>query len=219
MLLAPARSCTRHYSRRDHGRARRPPTGQQGFEDWPAPARRQGGPRLDRLRGPFPDHRSRAPPTLPPARHSAPASAHQPRSQPMYSSRQGPAAAQLDEIRAAGLHKPERVIGTPQPTASGRRDRRVRRRGAELLRQQLPGPGRPPRGRRRGEGRAGQRGFGMACVRFICGTQDLHLELEAALSRRSSARRTRSSTPPASTPTAACSRPSSARRTRSSPTP
>ncbi|MGB9033066.1 MAG: aminotransferase class I/II-fold pyridoxal phosphate-dependent enzyme, partial [Paeniglutamicibacter sp.] len=27
------------------------------------------------------------------------------------------------------------------------------------------------------------RGFGMASVRFICGTQDLHLELEAAVSK------------------------------------
>ena len=27
-----------------------------------------------------------------------------------------------------------------------------------------------------------ERGFGMACVRFICGTQDLHLELEARVS-------------------------------------
>jgi hypothetical protein len=61
-------------------------------------------------------------------------------------------------------------------------------------------------------------GFGMASVRFICGTQDLHKQLERGASPASSAPRTPSSTPPASTPTAACSRRCSASRTRSSPT-
>ena len=53
-------------------------------------------------------------------------------------------------------------------------------------------------------------GYGMSSVRFICGTQALHLELESGW-RRSWAWRTRSSTPPASTPTAACSSRCSAR--------
>ena len=60
-------------------------------------------------------------------------------------------------------------------------------------------------------------GYGMSSVRFICGTQQLHLELERR-SRRSWAWRTRSSTRRASTRTGGCSSPSSGPTTRSSPT-
>ncbi len=56
-------------------------------------------------------------------------------------------------------------------------------------------------------------GYGMASVRFICGTQELHRELEQR-SRPSSAPRTRSSSRRASTRTAASSKRSSATRTR-----
>jgi glycine C-acetyltransferase len=50
-------------------------------------------------------------------------------------------------------------------------------------------------------------GFGMASVRFICGTQDLHQGTRgAACLKVPGHRRTRSSTPVASTPTAAFSR-------------
>ncbi len=48
-----------------------------------------------------------------------------------------------------------------------------------------------------------QYGFGMASVRFICGTLDLHRELETSRRRAISARTTRSCSPPASTPMAA----------------
>ena len=61
-------------------------------------------------------------------------------------------------------------------------------------------------------------GFGMASVRFICGTQTLHTDAGEAPLASSSAPRTRSCSPAASTPTAAPSRCSSARGTRSSPT-
>ena len=61
-------------------------------------------------------------------------------------------------------------------------------------------------------------GYGLSSVRFICGTQALHLELERRVARLPRAWRTRSSTRPASTPTAACSSRSSAPTTRSSPT-
>jgi len=44
-------------------------------------------------------------------------------------------------------------------------------------------------------------GFGMASVRFICGTQDIHKELEAALTKFLGQKK-RSFIPPASTPTA-----------------
>ena len=108
---------------------------------------------------------------------------------------------------SAGLFKAERVIDSPQEasirvaTGTGR--------GHQPLRQQLSGPGQPP-GADQGRAQALDRyGYGMASVRFICGTQTVHKELEDRISA-SSAPRTRSSIPPASTPTAACSRPSSA---------
>ncbi len=58
-------------------------------------------------------------------------------------------------------------------------------------------------------------GYGMASVRFICGTQEEHRSSRRAFPP-SSAWRTRSSILPASTPKAACSRHSWVRRTRSS---
>ena len=103
------------------------------------------------------------------------------------------------------------------PGPAGRADHRGRPRGPELLRQQLPRAGQPPRARRAAQDGLARWGFGLASVRFICGTQDLHKELEAAIARFLGTR-TRSSTPRASTPTAACSRRCSARRTPSSPT-
>ncbi|MEJ1964742.1 MAG: hypothetical protein WDO56_25605 [Gammaproteobacteria bacterium] len=56
-------------------------------------------------------------------------------------------------------------------------------------------------------------GYGMASVRFICGTQTLHKQLEEKVSRFL-ARKTPSSIPRASTPTAACSRRCSVKKTR-----
>ena len=58
-------------------------------------------------------------------------------------------------------------------------------------------------------------GFGLSSVRFICGTQEIHKELESAASQSSQAPTTPSSIPPASTPTAVCLRRCSGRRTRS----
>ena len=122
--------------------------------------------------------------------------------------------AELDEIRAAGLYKEERVIASPQ----GAHIQRRRRRGPQLLREQLPRAGGPP-GADRGRAR-GARALGLRPV-----VRALHLRhaghpqgARGAAEPRSSAPRTRSSTPPASTPTAASSRRCSARRTRSSPT-
>ena len=66
----------------------------------------------------------------------------------MYGAIQRHLTHQLDEIRAAGLYKPERVIShaaaAPMSASQGRR------RGAEPVRQQLPRPGRPSRGHRGG---------------------------------------------------------------------
>ena len=89
-------------------------------------------------------------------------------------------ASTLEEIREAGLYKEEGVIKSPQSAhirlADGREvinfcannylgladDASVKAAAAKSLEQH---------------------GYGMASVRFICGTQDLHKELESALSR------------------------------------
>lgn len=84
----------------------------------------------------------------------------------------------LDEIREAGLYKEERIIDSPQKAA-------ITVKGKEVLNfcaNNYLGLSDHPRlieGARRMMER---RGFGMSSVRFICGTQDAHKELEAAIS-------------------------------------
>ena len=85
----------------------------------------------------------------------------------------------LDRIRADGFYKSERVIRRPQAPAlvlAGRRTRsstsaRTTISGSPTIRGSSPP---------RSDG-LDRYGFGMASVRFICGTQSVHKELEAAL--------------------------------------
>src|SRR4051795_3230601 len=88
----------------------------------------------------------------------------------------------LDEIRAAGLHKPERVIGTPQSatvnvTAGGRPGEVLNFCANNYL-----GLADHPGVAAAGHEALDRWGYGMASVRFICGTQEVHKELEARLS-------------------------------------
>ncbi len=87
---------------------------------------------------------------------------------------------ELDAIRAAGLYKSERIITSPQ--------------GADLALQEgghainlcsnnylgLANSSELVEAAKRG---VQKYGYGMASVRFICGTQDIHRELETKLSR------------------------------------
>ena len=86
---------------------------------------------------------------------------------------------EIDEIRAAGLWKDERLIETPQAA-------RVAVGGREVLNfcanNYLRLANDPLLIRAAQEGLA-RWGFGMASVRFICGTQSIHKELEAAVAR------------------------------------
>jgi hypothetical protein len=61
-------------------------------------------------------------------------------------------------------------------------------------------------------------GYGMASVRFICGTQEEHKQLEAKISAFLGMEDTILYSAPVSTPMAGCSRRCSAKKTRSSPT-
>lgn len=90
--------------------------------------------------------------------------------------------ATLDEIAAAGLHKPERVIGTPQSatvdvTAGGRPGEVLNFCANNYL-----GLADHPDVIAAGHAALDRWGYGMASVRFICGTQEVHKELEARLS-------------------------------------
>jgi glycine C-acetyltransferase len=88
----------------------------------------------------------------------------------------------LDEIRAAGLHKPERVIGTPQSatvnvTAGGRPGEVLNFCANNYL-----GLADHPDVVAAAHEALDRWGYGMASVRFICGTQEVHKQLEARLS-------------------------------------
>jgi glycine C-acetyltransferase len=88
-------------------------------------------------------------------------------------------AGELDDIRAAGLFKSERVIGSPQ-------DARVQVGGAEVLNlcaNNYLGLADHPALIEAAREALERWGFGMASVRFICGTQEIHKELEERLSR------------------------------------
>ena len=101
----------------------------------------------------------------------------------MYTDLKDQLAAELDAIEEAGTFKHERVISTPQ---SGRITAGpLGRDGAEVLNfcaNNYLGLADHPEIIAAAQRALDERGFGMASVRFICGTQDLHLQLEQALS-------------------------------------
>jgi len=87
-------------------------------------------------------------------------------------------AGELDEIRSAGLFKSERVIGSPQ-------DARIQVSGDEVLNlcaNNYLGLADHPALIEAAREALERWGFGMASVRFICGTQEIHKELEERLS-------------------------------------
>ena len=87
--------------------------------------------------------------------------------------------ATLDEIEAEGLTKRERLITSPQSA-------RVRVGGREVINlcaNNYLGLADHPTLIAAASRAMEEHGFGMASVRFICGTQDLHRELEARLAR------------------------------------
>ncbi len=88
------------------------------------------------------------------------------------------ASAALDEIRASGLHKPERVLRSPQAA-------RVRVRDAEVLNlcaNNYLGLADHPELVEAAKRALDEWGYGLASVRFICGTQEIHKQLEAKIS-------------------------------------
>ena len=84
---------------------------------------------------------------------------------------------QLDEIRRAGLEKPERVIASPQGSLVSVMERDV----LNLCANNYLGLADHPAVVAAAKEALDRWGYGMASVRFICGTQEIHKELEAAL--------------------------------------
>ncbi len=88
--------------------------------------------------------------------------------------------ATLEEIKAQGLYKTERVITGPQNAEIAIADGR---RVINLCANNYLGLADHPALITAAKAALDSHGFGMASVRFICGTQDIHKELEAALTK------------------------------------
>jgi glycine C-acetyltransferase len=84
----------------------------------------------------------------------------------------------LAEIREAGLYKEERLIESPQRAAIEVAGRQV----LNFCANNYLGLSDHPRLIEASKRMMDRRGFGMSSVRFICGTQDIHKELEKAIS-------------------------------------
>jgi glycine C-acetyltransferase len=88
--------------------------------------------------------------------------------------------AELDSIRAQGLYKAERVIATPQSASIKTSD------GREVLNfcaNNYLGLADNAEIIAAAKHALDTHGFGLASVRFICGTQDLHKQLEGAIAK------------------------------------
>ena len=96
----------------------------------------------------------------------------------MYGKFQAHLQNELKEIKEAGLYKAERLIEGPQQAA-------IQVAGKEVLNfcaNNYLGLSNHPRLIQAAKDMMDRRGYGMSSVRFICGTQDVHKELEAAIS-------------------------------------
>lgn len=105
----------------------------------------------------------------------------------MYSIRQR-LQTELEEIKASGLYKAERIITTPQgaeiKTANTDANTPFRGQGGVLnfCANNYLGLSSHPRVIEAAKQAIDTHGFGMSSVRFICGTQDIHKELERKIS-------------------------------------
>ena len=98
----------------------------------------------------------------------------------MYQKFQQHLASQLADIKAAGLYKNERILITPQGT------RIMTAAGRDVLNfcaNNYLGLSNHPELIRAAREAMESHGYGMSSVRFICGTSDLHKELEQKISK------------------------------------
>jgi glycine C-acetyltransferase len=97
----------------------------------------------------------------------------------MYDNAKSVYAQQLAEIEAAGLWKHERQITSPQAA-------HITTSGKEVINfcaNNYLGLSSHPRVMAAAKAALDERGYGLSSVRFICGTQDRHKDLEAAITK------------------------------------
>jgi glycine C-acetyltransferase len=97
----------------------------------------------------------------------------------VFANVRGEISAELDQIRADGLFKAERVIMSPQQASIRVQD------GAQVLNlcaNNYLGLADDPRIIAAAKDALDRWGYGLASVRFICGTQDVHKQLEQRIS-------------------------------------
>jgi glycine C-acetyltransferase len=97
----------------------------------------------------------------------------------MYTQAKSVFAAQLAEIESAGLWKRERTIESPQAAHIVTAGKQV----INFCANNYLGLSSHPRVMAAAKRALDERGYGLSSVRFICGTQDRHKELEAAVSK------------------------------------
>src|SRR5437868_13627562 len=97
----------------------------------------------------------------------------------MYETLKSVLEKELSEIRQAGLYKEERVITSPQGAVITLSD------GREVINfcaNKYLGLSSHPKVIESAHKAIESHGYGMSSVRFICGTQDIHKELEKKIS-------------------------------------
>ncbi|MCA9650995.1 MAG: glycine C-acetyltransferase [Myxococcales bacterium] len=97
----------------------------------------------------------------------------------MFSQAQEHYAAIIEEIREAGLYKDERIIRSPQGASITVGDGEV----LNFCANNYLGLSSHPRVIEAAHAALDERGYGLSSVRFICGTQDRHKELEAKVAQ------------------------------------
>jgi glycine C-acetyltransferase len=98
----------------------------------------------------------------------------------MYETLKPDLIAELDSIKQAGLYKNERIITTPQGAIIKTRE------GKEVINfcaNNYLGLSAHPKVIEAAKKAIDSHGFGMSSVRFICGTQDIHKDLEQKISQ------------------------------------
>src|SRR5262249_17921763 len=119
----------------------------------------------------------------PPAAHAPPEAARsnlESRENKMYGSFKEHLERELAGIREAGFYKNERIISTPQGAEVGVSG------GTTLINlcaNNYLGLAQEPQVKAAARAGLEEWGYGMASVRFICGTQTIHKQLEAELSQ------------------------------------
>ena len=87
-------------------------------------------------------------------------------------------SSELDKLKEQGLYKKERIMASPQGASVLVNGQKV----LNMCANNYLGLANHPELVKAAQEGLAQRGFGMSSVRFICGTQDIHKELEAQLS-------------------------------------